>query len=216
MAGAGLAGAGLAGAGLAGVTRAVAAVRPSAKPLHPRGVVVEARLTRLGGKAGGGVPWLGQPRSEAVTLRISRAVGLPPGWPDVHGLALRATHAGAPVDVLFATTGRRPLGRFLLTPTRRLRHHCLTTLLPYRGPDGPLMLAAFAESEGHFTLCWATPLGRWTRFGHLVVQPVAASDQPLWFDPVRHPPPGLRNYGWVQELRAPAYRAARRQRGLAV
>lgn len=49
--------AGAGGQVLAEVVRGIAAVRPAAKPLHPRGVVVAGRIERLGSPVPTGSPW---------------------------------------------------------------------------------------------------------------------------------------------------------------
>ena len=41
------------------------------------------------GLSGAGVPWLDEPGEDEVVVRLSRAIGLPGGLPDIHGLAVR-------------------------------------------------------------------------------------------------------------------------------
>src|SRR4051812_33787953 len=77
------------GALLATATRSVAALRPAAKPLPPRGRVVAGRLYRYGSARSSGVPWLDEAGQDDVVARRSRALGLPGSLPDVHGLAVR-------------------------------------------------------------------------------------------------------------------------------
>lgn len=198
---------------LAGATRVVAAVRPAAKPLHPRGVVRTGRLRRRGSDAQAGVAWLDEPGTDEVLVRRSRAIGLPDGLPDIHGLAVRvplAQHGHA--DLLLASTGLGRLTRFTLTAARRPESRPMTTLMPYRSPTGPLLLAATAEDE-RVELAWARPNGSWHTFGELVLgAPAEAGDALISFDPVRNPVPGLDSYDWVRRLREPAYATARRSR----
>lgn len=202
-----------------------------AKPLHPSGTVLQGRLTRSG-SARSGVPWIDTGADEDVVVRLSRGGGLPAWAPDVEGLAVRHQGEGPPVDLLLATTGWRPVSRHLLTFHRSAGRAGYTTLLPFRGPRGPILLAAqplpqrrlppdpvargllLAGQPLRLRLLWATPLGSWQRFGSLEVGgPVSARpDLPIRFDP-ESAPPGLGTYPWVTALRDPAYRAARRAVG---
>lgn len=205
------------GSVLAALTRALA-LRPAAKPLHPRGVVRPGLVRREGAAERSaeisGVPWLDTPGADQVQVRISRAVGLPPGWPDVHGLALRVEGADGPGDLLLASTGWRGLARFVLVLHRQLRDKPLTTLLPYRSPSGPVLLGARAAGSDRYVLYWARPSGRWIEFGTLLLTDDGrrGQDSGISFDPVRHQLPGLRQYSWVVRLREPAYARARRTR----
>jgi len=197
---------------LAGAARAVAALRPAAKPLHPRGTTWSAVLVRHGGSRSG-VPWLDEPGTDRALLRLSRAVGLPDGWPDVHGLAVRTEREdGAVADVLLATTGSGPVGRFMLHAGRRPESMSFGSLLPYRAPTGPVVLGALLRDDGSWDFLWAASRSPWTPFGRLVPEePLPGAE--VSFDPVLNPPPGLEHYGALARLRLPAYRAARRSRG---
>ena len=186
------------------------ATRRAPKPLHPRGTVWEAELVRTGSLLPTGVPWLDEPGTERAIVRVSAAVGLPHGWPDFQGLALRLPEHGD-ADILLASTGRGPLTRFLLRPVRSSGWHLVTTLLPYRGPEGPLLLAAAPAEPGHHVLLRAEGRGPWVAFAALRL--LRASAEAPSFDPILRPPPGLDNYDWVTRLRAPSYRAARGDRG---
>lgn len=199
----------LGGQALRATTRAIA-LRPATKPLHPDGAVMTGRLLRTGtepapGRAApSGVPLLDEPGEDDVVLRRSRAVGLPRPLPDIHGLAVRLPSGG---DLLFATTGLGRATRFVLTVGSA---RAMTTLLPYRSPTGPVVLAAVPRTD-HLDMLWARPRGRWQRFGTLEIVDVDG-DPTMSFDPVLHPVPGLEVYDWVHRLREPAYRAARRSR----
>ena len=195
----------------------ISTLRPAEKPLHPRGSVSGATLVRRGDGPRSGVPWLDEPGVDVVTVRRSRSAGLPPGWPDVRGLAIRVEPlAGHPADLLFATTGLGRITRFLLTPAWSGHPRPMTTLLPYRSPIGPLLLGIHESASGRFRLLWARGVGPWTQWGDLELHDRQAPDQPVWFDPVRHQLPGLPVYDWVRRLREPAYLAARRHRSDAV
>lgn len=224
----------VAGRGLGALSGAVARAR-SARPLHPVGAVLPGRLLRSGAAPGAaaGIAWLDDRGADDVVVRLSRGGGLPAWCPDVHGLALRHEATGRTVDVLLSTTGSAPGARHVLRPQVRLGGGVYTSLLPYRGPRGPVLLAArpvprrrlpadplaltalLAAAPLRLRLAWADGLaGRWQPFGWLVVggvpeyPPPATPDPPLRLDPTSAPP-GLAAYPWVAALRDPAYAAAR-------
>lgn len=200
------------GALLATATHAVAKVRPAAKPLHPCGEVVRARLFRQGSETPSGVAWLDEAGEDEVVVRRSRAIGLPRTLPDIHGLALRVQTADRYGDVLFATTGRGRLGRFVLTASRHPRQRPLTTLLPYETVAGPVLLSALGIGADTYELSWAPGTGDWQPFGVLRLSTQPAEDADISFDPVLNQLPGLRQYDAVERLREPAYLRARRSR----
>lgn len=203
----------LGGSVLAGATRTLAAVRVSAKPLHPEGELHRGRLLRRGTGDGpdSGVGWIDEPGEDQVVVRLSRAVGLPDGLPDIHGLALRILGPDGPADLLFANTGTRRLTRFALTASRHPRARPMTTLLPYRTATGPVLLRADGSAADDYELSWARPTSRWRAFATLHLDR-PHGDGPVSFDPVLHQVPGLAQYAAVVRLRAPAYRRARRSR----
>lgn len=202
---------------LAGATQALATLRTAAKPLHPEGEVRRGRLVRRGTAYGPdtGVAWLDEPGEDDVVVRLSRAVGLPDGVPDIHGLALRVLGSGGPADLLFANTGTRRLTRFALTASRHPRARPMTTLLPYRTVTGPVLLrvdsATPIDGADRYELSWARPWGRWRPFATLTLDQHHA-DASISFDPVVHQLPGLAQYPAVLRLREPAYSRARRSR----
>lgn len=204
--------AGAGGQVLAEVVRGIAAVRPAAKPLHPRGVVVAGRVERLGSPVPTGSPWLDEPGFDHVLVRRSRAVGLPAPLPDIHGLAVRVPVSGDAGDLLLAGTGHGPVTRHLLRPGVSGRGW-LTTLLPYRTPSGLVVLGARWTTAETADLCWSAAGHRtWHVFGRLWVAD-ADVDAPVDFDPVLQLLPGLALDEWVGRLREPAYALARRRRG---
>jgi len=191
----------------------VAAVRGADKPLHPRGEVIEARLHRSGSAESTGVSWLDEPGTDEVTVRRSRALGLPSVLPDVHGLALRVHTADGPGDLLLAGTGLGRVTRFVLTPGRGPQSRPLTTLLPYDTDSGAVVLAAVALSPETYELSWARVAGGWRPFAVLRLSAPRGTDRDVTFDPVRHQIAGLRQYPGVRRLREPAYRRARQSSG---
>ena len=237
--GPGAAVAGALGRALAPLVGTVARVRRS-RPMHPDGAVLRGRLLRGGlhGPAATGVTWLDSAGDDDVVVRLSRGAGLPSGWPDVLGLSLR--HDGG--DVLLSSAGLRPLVRHVPLPARDPGRTGYCSLVPYRGPRGPVTIAALprpprslpgdpralaaalAAEPMRVVLAWAGVEGRWHPFARLDVggpvggvgddvgEPDDVDDADLRFDPLR-PPPGLEPYPWVARLRDPAYTAARRNFG---
>jgi hypothetical protein len=202
------------GALLAAGTRGLAAVRPAAKPLHPRGSIVEARLYRHGVRPPLGVEFLDTASTDDVLVRESRSIGLPAWLPDIHGLAIKVTNAdGSHGDVLFATTGLGRATRYALTLSRRRYGRPMTTLLPYRTEAGPVLLGARSSGGATVEILCAVGDGDWRHVADLRLTEREGDDQSLSFDPVRNLLPGLAQYGWVTRLRAPAYRTARESRG---
>ncbi|HEX5086950.1 MAG TPA: hypothetical protein VFV89_04020 [Nocardioides sp.] len=200
------------GSALGGVTRVAAAIRPAAKPLHPRGEIRHGRLHRHGAEPPTGVRFLDEVAADDVLVRESRAAGLPRPLPDIHGLALRVPNPDATVgDLLLATTGFGLLSRFVLIPTRSPYGRPMTTLLPYETVAGPVLLGVHRVAGGRLELVFAVGDGAWRPFAELVLgEP--ADDADVSFDAVRNTLPGLEQFAAVRRLRAPAYAAARAAR----
>ncbi|MGY1638899.1 phosphodiesterase [Geodermatophilus sp. SYSU D00742] len=196
------------------------------KPMHPRGVVVEAVLERAGGPEAEGAPWLAEQGSREVLVRLSRGAGLPAPLPDLLGLAVRVP-GDPPVDLLLSSTGRGRLTRFV-PALRRDAATAYSSIMGYRSDAGTLHLAAWPESPASlpsdpeplaaaitarrpvFTLAAARGGGAWHPFGRLaLLAPVSGTDPDVRFDAVRNPPPGLLPDGPMARFRAPAYAAAR-------
>jgi hypothetical protein len=193
------------------------------RPLHPQGASFAGTVTTTGhGRSG--VPWLDRPAAHEVSVRVSRAVGLPWWAPDIYGIALRARVAGGrPADLLFASTGDSVGGRLLLRPRRAVGTGPLTTLLPVRSPNGALVLrltatAAQPELEPEevltppaaMALAYAHGTGSWRHCGELLVG--ARLDRRMErerHDPVLNLLPGTQQYPAVRALREPSYRSAR-------
>lgn len=200
------------GSALALGTRAIALLRPAAKPLHPVGVTLRGQLRRLGSERATGVAWIEDPGQDDVLVRLSRAIGLPSALPDIHGLALRVLGTEGPADILLATTGWGRLSRFALTFGRQPESRPLTSLLPYRTDIGAVVLGARATAPGSYQLSWAPYDGDWVPFADLELTGELAHDQSIAFDPVLNQVPGLAQYPFVVRLREPSYLWARRSR----
>src|SRR4051794_32260300 len=195
------------------------------KPMHPRGVAFGARLHRQGLGAGG--PWLEETGDDEVLVRISRGAGLPPGWPDLLGSALRVP-GRPPVDLLLSSSGR---GRWTRgVPV--LRRDAATTygsIMGYRSPSGPVWLAAVPRGAGLpsdraglaaagpgrvVTLSAAVGRGPWQPFAAVTLgAPTEPVDPAVHFDAVLNTPPGLDADGPLARFRRPAYAAAPRAQG---
>jgi hypothetical protein len=113
---------------------------------HPLGVLASGRIERIA------PPDRGLPiESGDVIGRVSKAVGIPGGLPDLIGLAWRMpTHAlnAAPWDVLMVSAGGPGmLARFALRPTTSWTGTTLSTLMPLRYRDGSWWLKAQLRTE---------------------------------------------------------------------
>ena len=219
---------GAAGLAFAALFKVLKVLRPD-RPIHPTGVALTGEIHKRPG-AGSGIAWVDSPGSDTVSARLSRSLGVPSGWPDILGLALRINTETGPADVLLASTGVSRPGRLVLTAHRYASNSTLSSLMPYKGSKGPVLLAARPEHTGKAlpatpdafrealaTGTWtlglyhARPTGRWIRFGTLVLtlDPEKA-DLPTRFDPLLRPLSGAGTYGWAGRLRQPSYEAARR------
>jgi len=201
------------------------------RPVHPAGLSLVGSLKRLAVTTEqSGIAWLDEPGTSEVHARLSRGLGLPEVLPDIVGLALRVVDQGGSCDVLLASTGCSRLGRFLVLFRRRVDRAVLGSLMPYKGPDGPILVAARTPSpsarlpasiEGfrralgsdawRLDLYWARPLGAWIPFAvlELRVDPRLAESETR-HDPVLNPPRGALTYNWTRNLRERSYRIARR------
>lgn len=221
-----------AGRAFEGLFRVLKLARPD-RPIHPKGLGLAGELTRTGNPhEASGLEWLDSPGTDAVEARFSRSVGLPQALPDVLGLALHVTPAvgtpgtGGPADVLFSSTGWRIPGRFLLQPRLDVDGATMTTLMPYRGRNGPVLLGlrtvslppgSLSSGEWVLGLYWARPLGRWRQCGELVLHAGSPpGDTPLRFNPLENQPPGAQTYAWTRRLRERSYRTAQRPAPAAV
>ena len=181
-------------------------------------------LSLTGAPDAPGARELGAPRDVRATVRLSRSAGLPEGWPDVYGLAVRWSSGARDQDVLLASSGLGRYARYLLTVRRSPLAARYSTLMPFRGDDGPVLLAAVAHPSDRwasrrdltgtepltFELLSSRPGGDWHHLGMLTTDRVEVDhDEALRFDPLAHCPAGLRTYLWTALLRRPSYVAAR-------
>lgn len=209
------------------------------RPIHTEGVGLEGTLVRAGSGTSG-VEWIDTAGRDPVRARFSRSIGLPQEWPDILGLALRCPvplAAGGPVDqdpqadILLATAGSGRLSRYVPTVHRHVPDAAFASFMPYRGVNGPVLVAAHPEPRAErlparpdrfrasvaadpwvLGLYWATPAGPWHRFGTVELRPGAPVDAAERFDPLLNVPPGAANYAWTHRLREPSYVLARTPR----
>jgi hypothetical protein len=198
---------------------------------HPMGVMAEGSLNRVA-PAGEGLPIT----STEVLARVSKAIGIPGGLPDLIGLAWRMPPRRSterPWDVLLASAGSGPFSRCALRPTATWAGTTLSTLMPLRRPDGWWWLTAkmttrldgklsletvrqainsggiaFDVQQAHGTSPFTT-LAELT----LTAAIPTDSDHDTSFDPARNTAPGVAlGPEWLTQLRESAYRLSRRGR----
>ncbi|MFZ0833561.1 MAG: phosphodiesterase [Mycobacterium sp.] len=195
---------------------------------HPVGVMANGSLERLA-PPGEGLPM----ESSDVLGRVSKAVGLPGGLPDIIGLAVRIPpqpFAATPWDILMASAGSGLVTRFALRPVASW-HASLSSLMPLRY-DGKYWwvrakMTSELNAEGlalddiadqidrggvEFELDQAAgtedfrPLAR-VRFDEVV--PAGPSNE-VAFDPTLHTAPGVKLAPeWLTDIRQRAYERSR-------
>jgi hypothetical protein len=201
------------------------------RPIHARGIVLDGDIRWTEGAPPSGIRWIDVPSATGpVIARVSRGVGVPSPLPDIIGLALRVEGDDGPVDLELASTGFGVPSRFWLAPQRSPSKARLSTLLPYRGRVGPVLIAArtvtpaglpvgltelagaLEQSPWRLRLYWTRPLDRWHHFADLELRrtPGRPLDRLIRFDATRHPLPGAETYRWVRALRQPSYDLAQR------
>jgi hypothetical protein len=196
---------------------AALARRRRARWLHPVGDGFHASLDVPGG-AGTGVPLLDTPATHPAIVRLSRALGTAPQWPDAFGLAFRLVDVhgpGAHQDVLVTTSVDVPVLHHLPLPAPRGPwRQSYSSLLAHRiGGDVRLIGAIPRPAERAFDLAVAPLLGRWRTVARLRLgDPLGdAETEGLQFD-VWTTGGGIAPTGPLQGLRRPVYRGSRRGR----
>jgi hypothetical protein len=198
---------------------------------HPLGVLAEGRVERVA-PPGEGLPI----ESSDVLARVSKAIGIPGGLPDLIGLAWRMPPRGTartPWDVLMASAGSGVLTCFALRPTTSFTGTALSTLMPLRRADGwwwlaaemttPLadgvsldaVRAAIAADGVVFDVRQAHGTGPFAPLATLTLTTVIPTDadHDVSFDPTRNAAPDVQlGPEWLTRLRERAYRRSRRGR----
>ncbi|MFJ8668884.1 hypothetical protein [Streptomyces sp. NPDC093600] len=120
--------------------------------LHPDGLLFSGVLEILPSEEEPwSVGWLDRAGRYDVTLRWSRAAGVPVALPDGLGLALKVVDAagpGRPLDLLLTSSGGGPLTRHLPVPRTDALGGPYSTLSGYRFPDRDRVVAAFPDEPG--------------------------------------------------------------------
>lgn len=213
----------------AAVAFGAVAVARRARALHPAGAAFEAVLA-LDGPDAARVPELGPPGSRrAGVVRYSRGGGLPEGWPDIHGVALRLRSQRGDQDdqdLLLSGSARSVPGRRLLVPTRSFGDLWTSSLTTFRAGGRRVVWAAHLLTGGRhptvealrrdptqappIALLVAVPRGRWERVG--TVEPGAPvspeAEDALAFSPWQDGD-GIVPLGLLNLVRDTPYRASR-------
>jgi hypothetical protein len=187
------------------------------KALHPIGHQGAGTLVVTDPMPGLGIEALAA-GSRPCVVRWSRSMGLPEGWPDIEGIALRLPDGGRDgdaADILFASTGSFPGARFMLTLRGPGSFGRLTSLLPVRaaGRAVTFMLVPDVEAiddlpPAAYTLHVALGVGAWHHVARIDLE-WSVTDSVVRFDPVTNQLAGIEQYPFVAALREPSYAAAR-------
>lgn len=212
----------------AAVFRAGARLR-GARAFHPVGVAYRAAVEIEEDSAS---PAL-RPGTLVAVVRFSRGAGLPRPLPDIHGIGLRVLDAHGPgkhQDVLVSSVASPGVGRYVLRPGWTISGPSYSSIAPYRGPSGDLLLGArFAPVERYdlarlddvveagrcrLELVAAHPLGPWRSIGTVSVHHNRLSEEEeraLQLNPW-NTAEGFTPKGWLNRLRRPAYAASQQGR----
>jgi hypothetical protein len=217
-------------AGVATVFKKLSALRGK-RIFHPFGVGLRGTLTPVGPPTGALA--LDEPRP--ITVRLSRALGLPEALPDLWGIAIRVPDAFGPgrhQDVLLASSGSASLGRHCLLPARSPFARPYSSVLPYRLGGELVVVGARATTKPaartdlatldrgdqprvELELAIAPPRGDWRPVARLTLEERVSREETevLDMDPTNSGG-GLEPAGWLNRLRGPSYRASQEGRGL--
>jgi hypothetical protein len=203
------------------------------RAVHPDGAVFTGTMRTLGGVEG--TDLFGRPQEVEVVVRFSRAVGVPPGWPELYGVAIRVPDRYGPgrhQDLLVSTAWTGPLVQHVLRPTRDPGSGQYTSVLPFRlgrrlrlvaarvvagceagCPDLPGLAAAAERGALRLSLDAVSLAGRRRPLATLAVGPdrLRGPGLHLLFNP-RHTGGGVEPLG-LMAVRDVAYRASQRGRG---
>ena len=188
--------------------------------VHPKGVGFEATLQPLAG-APAGVELFDRAESTPAVVRLSRSIGLPASMPDPCGIALRIPDAyggGLHQDLLLVSSGSARIARHALLPRRHFEGGFFSSLLPYRIAGETMLVGASAHSRAGdpglwFHLKLARPSGMWRTVARVDLGARLPADETeqLCFNPW-HTGGGIEPTGFLNALRAPAYRGSQAAR----
>ncbi|SFK18952.1 hypothetical protein [Amycolatopsis sacchari] len=193
-----------------------------ARAFHPDGVLADGTFTPV--RRGS---WPLPDGPVEVRARLSKGVGVPRGFRDVLGLAVRIPLETGPWDLTFSTIG--PFGRVVPFPSAGWCEAPFSSLAPYRVDGGLRWLlaqAAGGQPDVDASLRAARRLVRGGGFELVVAEaqatgvprPIAQlrlhtvcddAEKPA-FDPMLHHPPGVTLYpDWLAKARELAYAGSR-------
>jgi hypothetical protein len=223
------------GAGAARLTGALTAIR-DARLIGRSGSAYRAQLEITPGARLLHSPLLDRPGLYEVTLRASRALGLPDPLPDLLGLAIKIPDANGPgkdQDLLLFSSASGPLARQTAVPATSFLARRYSSISPYLVGGRPLMLGALASRRvvydggtalaeldvaavtGNLTfeLQMATLIGRWRSVGRVRVGAglTDAEADGLRFNPW-NTGPAILPFGVADAMRRPIYLAAQKRR----
>jgi hypothetical protein len=223
------------GAGAARLTGALTAIR-DARLIGRSGSAYRAQLDVMPGARRLRSPLLDRPGLYEVTLRASRAVGLPDPLPDLLGLAIKIPNANGPgrdQDLLLFSSASSPLARQTAVPATSFLDRHYSSISPYLVGGRPLLLGAVASRRvvydggtalaeldvaavtGNLTfdLQVATLVGRWRSVGLVRVGTglTDAEADGLRFNPW-NTGPAMLPFGIADAIRRPVYLAAQKRR----
>ncbi|MCU1678983.1 MAG: hypothetical protein JWM93_3741 [Frankiales bacterium] len=192
------------------------------RSIHPRGVTFAATVTVVPRGRATGVPLFDRASRFDAVLRLSRGAGFTGRLFDVTGWALRvegAFGAGRPLDLMLSSTGRAPIARHVLMPTRGFVASTSSSLFRYDAAGRRRWIAALPivdrgdEDAPAYRLCVASRWGRWREVARVTVGPrlPVEAGAALHFNVVRNSDPSLHPDGWIQALRDRAYGASERR-----
>lgn len=196
-----------------------------ARVFHPRGVAFEASWEPVDRDVFAAT---GLAEDQQAIVRLSKGVGLPDGFPDILGIAIKVLDAHGPrldQDLLLASAPNLGAGRRMLWLARDFTAATFSSVLAYQvgslrthvvarvlGPDGTSLADVRAGAASDLTILLDDTSGRHLARVRLGSPLGPRSSDDLRFDPW-HAGPGLRPVGLANRVRRPAYRASQGGRG---
>lgn len=151
---------------------------------------------------------------QRVEARLSEVLATPGVVPDVLALKVRVFDRDRAGDLVL-TSSRRGAGRLAPAPCQSLSDAWFSSVMPYQGSSGAVLIGAHSRSPRplrsdlhtlsevlriepwRLEMYWATPLGRWHRFAVLRLAPADGAAEASRFDAAHHPLSTSDAYGWA-------------------
>jgi hypothetical protein len=159
-----------------------------------------------------GISLLSKAGRHTAIVRLSRAAGFPAPLPDVLGLAFRIE--SEPQDFLLVSSGRPPVLRHLLLPTRGgFGRHSYSSILPYRIAGDVRLVGALPVGPLEYEIAIAGLTTGWTPFARLRLKAALSEDETerLALNPW-NTSPGFEPVGPLNGLRRSSYAGSQRGR----